>query len=89
MGKGKIKGELKLLTNNMTNGILLLYIKTLNNLKQKHPQSQAAYEGTLISGERPVIHAIICDDINEKLVIKAAIRTKGGSGPSGLDGEKC
>ena len=59
----------------------------LNSLKQKHPQSQTAYEETLINGERPVIHLIIFDDINEELARKAAIRTKGESGPSGLDAD--
>lgn len=39
----------------MTNGILSLDEKTLNPLKIKHPQSQAAYEETLINGEPPVI----------------------------------
>ena len=38
MGKGNINGALKLLTNNMTNGILPLDEKTLCSLKQKHPQ---------------------------------------------------
>ena len=35
----------------MTNGILPLNEKTLNLLKHKHPQSQAAYKETLITGE--------------------------------------
>ena len=81
MEKGNISGALKLLTNNMTNGILPLYEKTLNFLKR----SQPAYEETVINGEPPVIHCIIYDDINEELVRKRAIRTKSGSGPSGLD----
>ena len=48
----------------MTNGILPLDEKKIYSLKQKHPQSQPAYEETLINGERPVIHPIIFDDIN-------------------------
>ena len=55
MGKGNTNGILNLLINNMTNGILSLDEKTLNPLKIKHPQSQAAYEETLINGEPPVI----------------------------------
>ena len=69
----------------MTNGILPLDEKKIYSLKQKHPQSQPAYEETLINGERPVIHPITFDDVNEELVRKVAIRTKGGSSPSGLD----
>ena len=85
LGKENINGVMKLLINNMTNGILPLDEKKLNSLKQKHPQSQPAYEETLINGEPPLIHPIIFDDINEEVVRKATIRTKGGSGPSGLD----
>ena len=51
MGKANINAALKLLKNNMTNGILSLYEKTLNCLKQKHAQSQPAYEEKLINGE--------------------------------------
>ena len=85
MAKGNINGALKLLKNNVTNGILPLDEKKIYSLKQKHPQSQPTYEETLINGERTVIHPIIFDDINEELVRKVAIRTKGGSSPSGLD----
>ena len=84
-GKGNIYGELKLLTNNMTNGVLPRDEKTLNSLKQKNPQSQPAYEETLINGEPPVIHPIIFDDMNEDIVRKAAIRPKDGSSSPGLD----
>ena len=69
----------------MTNGILPLDEKTLKFIKQRHPQSQPVYEETLINGDPPVTHPIIFDDINEELVRKAAIRTKGGPSPSGLD----
>ena len=87
MGKGNINGALKLLTNNMVNGVLPLDDNTLNSLKQKHPKSQPACEETLINGDPPVIHPVVFEDINEELVRKAAIRTKGGSGPSGLDAD--
>ena len=74
----------------MTNGILPLNEKTLNLLKHKHPQSQAAYKETLINGETLAIQPILFDGINEKLVGTTAIRTKGGSGLTGLhaDGRK-
>ena len=57
-GKRKHQRGIQLLTNNMTNGILPLDEKTLYSLKQKHPQSQPAYEETLINGEPPVIHPL-------------------------------
>ena len=55
-----------------------------NSLKQRHPQSQPVYEEPLINDEPPLVHPIIFD-INEEFVRKAAIRTKGGSEPSGFD----
>ena len=71
----------------MTNGNLPLDEKTLNFLKQKHTQSKPVCEETLINGEPPVIHHIIMHNINEELVRKAAVKTKGGSGSSGLDAD--
>ena len=85
MEKGNLNGVLKLSTSSMTNGIFPIDEKTLYSLKRKHPQSQPAYEKTLINGESLVMHPIIFGDINEELVRKAAIRTKGGSSLSGLD----
>ena len=87
MGKGNINGALRLLTNNTTNSILPQDENTLNSLKQKHPQSKPACEETLINGEPTAIHPIIFNDINEELLRKAAIRTKGGSGPSGFNSD--
>ena len=72
----------------MANGILLLDEKTFPSLKQKHPQSQSAYEETLINVEPPVLTLISFVDINEELVRKAAIRTKSRSNPSGLDTDR-
>ena len=72
----------------MVNGILPLDEKKHNTLKQKYPQSKRTYEKTIINGELPVIHRIIFDDINEELVRKVAVRTKGGSGLSGLDTDR-
>ena len=85
MKKGNVNGVLKLSASSMTNGIFPIDEKTPYSLKRKHPQSQPAYEKTLINGESPVMHPIIFGDINEELVRKAAIRTKGGSSLSGLD----
>ena len=37
---------------------------------------------------QPVIHPVIFDDISEELVRKAAIRTKGGSDPFGIEADR-
>ena len=62
-------------------------MNTLNSTKRKHHQSQPAYERTFINGEPPIAHSVIFDDINKVLVRRAAIRTKGWSGTSGLDAD--
>ena len=49
--------------------------------------SSITYEETLINGQPFVIHYIIFDNINEELVRKAVIRSKGGSGSSRLDAD--
>ena len=89
IGKESINRELKLLTNNITNGILPLDEKTLSSLEQKHLLLQPAYEETLTNGKpcKPVIHLMIFDNINEELVKKVAVRTKDVSRPSGLDAD--
>ena len=89
MKKGDINGALRLLTNNMSNGILPLNEDTLLLLEQKHPEGKPAVEmETIIKDPLERIHAIAFNEINEDIILKAASITKGGSGPSGMDGEK-
>ena len=87
MQKGNVNGAIKLLTNNMQNGILPLNDDTLNLLKQKHPQASEAAEDVLLPDEPEVIHAIKFENIDAETVRKAATRTRGGSGPSGMDAD--
>ena len=54
MSKGNVNGAIKRLTENMSNGILLLNDKTLNMLKQKHPEANEPPQEVLIQG--PVRH---------------------------------
>ena len=86
MSKGNVNGALKLLTNNMSNGILPLNDETLK-LSQKHPDSRDALDDVLLEGDIPEIHPIIFETIDEEMVKQAAIKTNGGSGPSGLDAD--
>ena len=62
--------------------------KTLVTLHQKHPEGREANESILIMGPQTV-DPVLFEVIDETLVLKAAQRTRGGSGPSGLgvDGE--
>ena len=84
ISKGNLNGALKLLMNNMLNGILPLTDETLQLLKQKHPESPPE---VLIEGPITKIHSVVYDDNDESLILKAAMLTKGGSTPSGLDAD--
>ena len=64
--KGDISGSLRLLTNNISNGILPLNAET-------HPEGNLAVEtGTIINGPLERIHVIAFNEINEDIVLKAA-----------------
>ena len=87
MQKSNVNGALRLLTNNMSNGILPLSNETLQILSLKHPEAQQAHHKALLRGPKRQIHSIVYEDIDKDLVKKAAIKNKGGCGPSGIDAD--
>ena len=87
MEKGNVNGELKLLTSSISNSILPLDDKTLSLLKQKHPAPSELNEEILLRGEKPSVYPVVFEDIDENMVKEAALKTKDGSGPSGLDAD--
>ena len=87
MRKGNIHNAMKLLTNNMKNGVLPLNKKTLEQLKQKHPQRRDADPEIMLPDKPEEIHPIKFDSIDAENVRKAALKTRGGAGPSGLDAD--
>ena len=76
---------MELLTNNISNGMLPLDDMTLSLLKQKYQASSEMNEEVLLRGEKPSAHSVIFEDIDKSMVKEAALKSKGGSGPSGLD----
>ena len=84
MQKSNVNGTLRLLTNNMSNGILPLSYESLQILSLKHPEAQQSHHEAILLGPKRQIHSIFYGDINEYLVKKTAIKTKGGYSPSGL-----
>ena len=42
-------------------------------------------EKVLLRREKPSVHPVVFEDIDENMVKQAALETKGGSDPSGLD----
>ena len=85
MQKGNINGAIKILTNNMENGILPINDNTLQLLRQKHPEAKDPPENVLLTDDEKFVHPIKFEMIDEEMVRRAASRTKGGAGPSGLD----
>ena len=87
MRKGNVHNAMKLLTNNMKNCVLSLNKKTLEQLKQKHPQRRYADPEILLPDKPEEIHPIKFDSIDAENVRKAALKTRGGAGPYGLDAD--
>lgn len=85
MFEGKVNAALKLLDNTNTGGILPLTTETLHELKSKHPEASPATEEVLMTGELPFSDPAVFNNIDEDTIIKAALRTRGACGPSGLD----
>ena len=84
MNKDNVNDDLKLLTKNMSNGILPITDATLQLLKQKHSESRESSPEALIEGpvRNQKIHPFVSD---ESLILTASTLTKVESGPSSLD----
>ena len=85
--KGNVHNAMKLLTNNVKNGILPRNKKTLEQLKQKHPQQRDADPEIMLPDKPEEIHPIKFDSNDAENVRKVALKTRGGAGPSGLDAD--
>ena len=85
--QGKINAALKMLDKNENGGVLHLSQDTVDSLKAKHPEARDADESVLIQGPKPFVDPVLFERIDESTIVKSAIRTKGSSGPSGLDSD--
>ena len=85
MSNGNINGAIKLLSDNMQNGILPLNDETLKLLKQKHPDRKAPTNDASLSDTPIQIHSVRFEDIDSDMIRQSALKTRGGAGPSGLD----
>ena len=72
MQNSNVNGALRLLTNNMSNGILLLSDKTLQIPSLKHPEAQQAHHKAILQGQRNQIHSSAYEDIDEDIVKKSS-----------------
>ena len=71
----------------MQNGILQLDKDTLSKLIQKHLKGKTSSQDILLNIPLQNIHPAKFQLIDEEIIRKAAIRTKGGSGPSRMDAD--
>ena len=56
--KGNVNSAMKILTDNMKNGILPLKRQTLNQLQLKHPEGKEASQEILLTDTPETIHPI-------------------------------
>ena len=68
-------------------GIAQINEETMKELKKLHPEAEAATQATLAEGEVPYFDPVVFTNINEQSIAKAALRTEGSAGPSGLDAD--
>ena len=87
MRKGNINSAMKLLADNMQNGILALNDQTLHQIKQKHPHGKDAHPEVLLPVIPEEIRPIKFHSIDAESVKKAILKTKGAAGHSGLDAD--
>ena len=87
MKQGKVNPAVKLLTSNMQGGILPLNAETMSLLESKHPEPSPLDESALHDFEMPPVHSVVFEEISADSVRAAALQTKGGAGPSGVDAD--
>ena len=66
-------------------GLLQINKETTEKLKEKHPAGTRATQEVLLSGEIEAPHPVTFRSINQEMVRKAAMDTKGAPGPSDMD----
>ena len=89
MSKGTINAAMNILTNNMKSGELPLNDQKLSQLVQKHLDSKKKTEDIPLCGLLPNIYPVRFHLTEKEMVRKAAIKTKGESGPFGMDTVGC
>ena len=87
MREGNVNTAINLLKKNMRNRILLLNNKTLNLLSVKHPNQKDAHDSVMLSDIPKRADPAKFEVIEPEKIRKAAMKARGGSGPSGLDAD--
>ena len=85
MLRGNVNAALRLLSNTGKSGLLKMDEDTIEQLHEKHPEGQPKNNIMLMGGPIQHVHPVIFDEMNEELVQKVALKTRGAAGPSNFD----
>ena len=96
MSKGKVNKALRLLSQNNSSGVLNLDVisdtfngpshrTTRDILVEKHPPGKPAQPSYLLQDNPITTNSILFDNLNAEIILKAAMKTNGAAGLSGLN----
>jgi hypothetical protein len=89
MFQGKVSAALKFLDESSQNGVLPSSPEVIDSLKKKHPPAEPIQPQSLIQGPlRSNVDSIHFAAIDEQMILKAVIQTKGSSGPCHEDSDQ-
>ena len=83
--RGKVNAALRLLDEQSSGGVLPLSDDVYQDLRMKHPAAKPEDGSVMLQGEVPFVDPALFANINEATILKAAMKTNGAAGPSGLD----
>ena len=86
--QGKINAALRYLNENGNVGVLNLSPEVLLELKEKHPPPSKIQPYSLLFGPIDLVPNSVFDSIDETMIYKVAMVTKGAGGPSNFDAEQ-
>ena len=87
MIQGKVYAAMRVLEKSSSSGIMDATDETMNELRKLHLDGKDASDIVLESGEIPYFDPLIFSNIDKESIAKAALRTKGSAGPSGMDAD--
>ena len=81
---GKINAAMKMLDESFSGGLLPLSPEIINQLEEKHPKASSVSDEALLQGPLEPAESYTYDRIDEMCIKRAALKTKGSAGPSGM-----
>ena len=87
MLQGKVHAALRKLEKSSNLGVAELSENTMKELGKLHPNAEEPNAEMMGQGEVPYFDPVRFSNIDEGSIAKAALRTRGAAGPSGLDAD--